>query len=74
MTEEFQKTLRHDDFTYSSELCTNKPWIDTFVATLGHLENSRYRLQKPPTERIDESFSPLEFSNVIWTWQEYSLM
>lgn len=43
MTEEFQQTLRHDDFTYSSELCTNKTWIDTFITTLIHLENSKYR-------------------------------
>ena len=43
MTEEFQQSLRHDDFTYSTELCTNKTWIDTFLATLSHLENSKYR-------------------------------
>ena len=43
MTEEFQKTLRHDDFVYSTDLCTSKMWIDTFIATLTHLENSKYR-------------------------------
>ena len=43
MTKEFQKTLRHHDFEYSIDLCTNKCWIDTFVASLSHLENTKYR-------------------------------
>ena len=66
MTEDFQTTLRHDDFTYSSELCNTKPWIDTFVATLIHLENSKYRyenayylailIQFPPTQDTAVSY------------------
>ena len=44
MTEEFQKTLRHDDFTYSTDLCTTVPWMDTMVTSLTHLESSKYRL------------------------------
>ena len=43
MTEEFQKTLRHDDFTYTTDLCTTVPWMETMVASLTHLENSKYR-------------------------------
>ena len=43
MTEEFQKTLRHDDFTYSTDLCTTVPRMDTMVTSLTHLE-SKYRL------------------------------
>ena len=43
MTEEFQKTLRHDDFTYNTDLCTNVAWMETLVTSLSHLENSKYR-------------------------------
>ena len=44
MTEEFQKTLRHDDFTYTTDLCTNVAWMETLVTSLSHLENNKYRL------------------------------
>ena len=43
MTEEFQKTLRHDDFTYTTDLCTNLGWMETMVASLSHLQNSKFR-------------------------------
>ncbi len=42
MTEEFQKTLRHDDFIYTTDLCTTVSWVDTMVASLTHLESSKY--------------------------------
>ncbi len=43
MTKEFRETLRHDDFMYSTDLCTSKRWIEIFMASLTHLENSKYR-------------------------------
>ena len=43
MTEEFQKTLRHDDFTYTTDLCTNLVWMETMVASLSHLQSSKFR-------------------------------
>ncbi len=43
MTEEFQKTLRHDDFIYTTDLCTTIPWMETMVTSLTHLESSKYR-------------------------------
>lgn len=45
MTKEFEKTLRHDDFTYKSDLCTTIPWMETLVASLEHLEASKIRLR-----------------------------
>ena len=46
MTEEFQKTLRHDDFTYTTDLCTNLAWMETMVASLSHLQNSKFRCHR----------------------------
>ena len=43
MTEEFQKTLRHDDFTYTTDLCTNLVWMETMIASLCHLQSSKFR-------------------------------
>jgi len=43
MTEEFQKTLRHDDFTYTTDLCTSITWMETMVGSLTHLQNSKHR-------------------------------
>lgn len=42
LTEEFQKTLRHEDFIYTTDLCTTVSWMDTMVASLTHLESSKY--------------------------------
>lgn len=73
MTEEFQKVLRHDDFAYSSELCTNKPWVDTFVTTLGHFENSRYR-SRGTKELLTGIifFHFIEFNSATGNCQKYS--
>lgn len=43
MTKEFQKTLRHDDFTITTDLCTSVTWMETMVASLAHLRNSKHR-------------------------------
>lgn len=43
MTKGFQKTLRHDDFIYTTDLCTTVSWMETMIASLTHLENSKYR-------------------------------
>ena len=43
MTKEFQKSLRHDDFTYTTDLCTTIQWMETLIASLQHLESSKYR-------------------------------
>ena len=43
MAEEFQKTLRHDDHMYSTDVCTTVPWMEALLTTLTHLENSKYR-------------------------------
>uniref|UniRef100_A0A1X7UK09 Ion transport domain-containing protein n=2 Tax=Amphimedon queenslandica TaxID=400682 RepID=A0A1X7UK09_AMPQE len=43
MTKEFEKSLRHDDFTYTTDLCTTVTWIETMLASLKHLENSKHK-------------------------------
>lgn len=43
MTKEFQKTLRHDDFTITTDLCTSVMWMETMVGSLAHLRNSKHR-------------------------------
>lgn len=43
MTKEFQKTLRHDDFTITTDLCSSVTWMETMVGSLVHLRNSKHR-------------------------------
>ena len=43
MTKEFQKTLRHDDFTITTDLCTSVMWMETMMGSLIHLQNSKRR-------------------------------
>ncbi len=43
MTEEFRKTLRHEDFTFTTDLCTTVTWMEILLASVSHLETSKYR-------------------------------
>ena len=43
MTREFQKTLRHDDFTITTDLCASVTWMETMMGSLIHLQNSKHR-------------------------------
>ena len=43
MLSEFEKTLRHDDFSYTTEICTSPLWMDTMLTSLQHMEANRYR-------------------------------
>ena len=43
MTKEFEKSLRHDDFTYTTDLCTTVTWIETMLASLKHLEKRKHK-------------------------------
>ena len=43
MTKEFQKTLRHDDFTITTDLCTSVTWMETMMGSLTHLQKSKHR-------------------------------
>lgn len=43
MTRDFQKTLQHEDFTYTKDLCTTVQWMETLLLTLEHLEISKTR-------------------------------
>jgi hypothetical protein len=46
MTKEFQKTLRHDDFTITTDLCTSVTWMETMMGSLTHLQKSKHRIQQ----------------------------
>ena len=43
MLSEFVKTLRHDDFSYTSDICTSPLWMETLLTSLQHMEANRYR-------------------------------
>ena len=43
MLQDFQKTLRHDDYVQMTDLCTNLIWIETMVTSLDHMDNTMYR-------------------------------
>lgn len=43
MTKEFQKTLRHDDFSITTDLCSSVTWMETMMGSLLHLQNSKHR-------------------------------
>ncbi|XP_002730732.1 cation channel sperm-associated protein 3-like [Saccoglossus kowalevskii] len=46
MMEEFQRTLRHDDYVIMVDLATNLTWLETFITSLDHQDNTIYRLQQ----------------------------
>ncbi|XP_033114150.1 cation channel sperm-associated protein 3-like [Anneissia japonica] len=46
MVLEFKKTLRHDDFMVSVDLATNLTWLETYITTLDHEDNTMYCLQQ----------------------------
>ncbi|XP_070544767.1 cation channel sperm-associated protein 3-like [Ptychodera flava] len=46
MVGEFQKTLRHDDYAVMLDLATNLIWMETFITSLDHQDNTLYRLQQ----------------------------
>ncbi|XP_067928927.1 cation channel sperm-associated protein 3-like [Watersipora subatra] len=46
MLQDFQKTLRHDDYVQMTDLCTNLIWIETMVTSLDHMDNTLFRLQQ----------------------------
>ena len=43
MLSEFEKTLRHDDFSYTSDICTSPLWMESMLTSLQHMEANRYR-------------------------------
>ena len=45
MLQDFQKTLRHDDYVQMTDLCTNLIWIETMVTSLDHMDNTMYRFE-----------------------------
>ena len=38
--------LRHDDSVMMSDLCTNIVWLETYIRTLEHMDNTMYRIQQ----------------------------
>ncbi|CAI8027680.1 hypothetical protein GBAR_LOCUS15790 [Geodia barretti] len=46
MTKEFQKTLRHDDFSITTDLCSSITWMETMMGSLLHLQKSKHRIQQ----------------------------
>ncbi|CAH1796922.1 unnamed protein product [Owenia fusiformis] len=53
MVGEFQHTLRHNDCVMMTDLCTNLVWIETFVTSLEHMDNTTYRIQQLNFELSD---------------------
>ncbi|XP_013402648.1 cation channel sperm-associated protein 3-like [Lingula anatina] len=46
MVQEFEDTLRHDDFAVVSDISTNLIWLDTLLTSLDHMDNSMFRVQQ----------------------------
>ncbi|XP_074649066.1 cation channel sperm-associated protein 3-like [Tubulanus polymorphus] len=46
MVQDFQSSLRHDDYVMMNDLCGNLIWMEMFVTSLDHMDNTMYRLQQ----------------------------
>ncbi|CAH1245964.1 cation channel sperm-associated protein 3-like [Branchiostoma lanceolatum] len=46
MAAQFEKTLRHEDYIIMEEMCADLMWIETYLTSLDHQENTLYRLQQ----------------------------
>ncbi len=57
---QLQGTVRHDDVFPTSSLSCNITWIETFLITLNHQENTMYRCQQVH----------FEIANVLTEWME----
>ncbi|XP_014669434.1 PREDICTED: cation channel sperm-associated protein 3-like [Priapulus caudatus] len=53
MVEDFQNTLRHDDYIMMVDMCTNLTWMETLSRTLDHIDNTMYRLQQLQFEIVN---------------------
>ena len=47
MVREFQSTLNHDDYVISVDLATNLTWMETYIASMEHHDNTVYRYVIP---------------------------
>ncbi|XP_065845641.1 cation channel sperm-associated protein 3-like isoform X2 [Oscarella lobularis] len=45
MTKGFRESLRHDEIVCATDVSANVQWIETFLTSLDHHENSMYRCQ-----------------------------
>ena len=78
MLSEFEKTLRHDDFSYTTEICTSPLWMDTMLTSLQHMEANRYRCDvvQAPTVVCDIRYTDklistltdcrIKFNQIVW--------
>jgi cation channel sperm-associated protein 3 len=55
-----QETVRHDDIFPTHNLCCDLTWIETYLITLNHQENSIYRIQQ----------THFEIANTLAEWLE----
>ncbi|XP_078578081.1 cation channel sperm-associated protein 3-like isoform X3 [Branchiostoma floridae x Branchiostoma japonicum] len=46
MAAQFERTLRHEDYIIMEEMCADLMWIETYLTSLDHQENTLYRLQQ----------------------------
>ena len=47
MVKEFQDTLSHEDYIISVDLATNLTWLETYMASMEHHDNTMYRYRRP---------------------------
>ncbi|KAM6970033.1 cation channel sperm-associated protein 3-like [Aplochiton taeniatus] len=45
LVEQFKKSLRHSDYMMTEDLCTSMPFVDIYLTTLDHQDNTLNKLQ-----------------------------